>query len=302
MKYQFMRLQRAHFKVAVMCRVLEVSKSGYYDWLDRPESRRARRHRYLLTKIRQAHIESREIYGAPRIHAELVDQGERVGKNTVARLMRREHIQSKVHKRFVVTTASNHTRKPAANVLSGDFRAARANEKWVSDVTFIPTRKGWLYLAAIMDLYSRMIVGWSMGERNSTELIEGALRMAATHRRDIKGVLLHSDQSVQYASGAYQRVLNDLGILCSMSRKGNCWDNAPMESFFHSLKTEWVGFEDYKTRSEARASIFSYIELFYNRKRRHSAIGYQSPMAYEKIMMFLNRGVRFSGGRSGLDF
>jgi len=268
-----------------MCRVLEVSKSGYYDWLDRPESRRARRHRYLLTKIRQAHIESREIYGAPRIHAELVGRGERVGKNTVARLMRRERIQSKVHKRFVVTTASNHTRKAAANVLSGDFRAARANKKWVSDVTFIATRRGWLYLAAIMDLYSRMIVGWSMGERNSTELIENALRMAAAHRTDIKGVLLHSDQSMQYASGAYQRILNDLGILCSMSRKGNCWDNAPMESFFHSLKTEWVGFEDYKTRSEARASIFSYIELFYNRKRRHSAIGYQSPMAYEKNMI-----------------
>ena len=285
MKYQFIRLQRAHFKVAGMCRVLEVSRSGYYDWLDRPESDRARRHRYLLTKIRRAHIESREIYGAPRIHAELVDQGERVGKNTVAHLMRREHIQSKVHKRFVVTTASTHTRKPAANVLSGDFRAARANEKWVSDVTFIPTRRGWLYLAVIMDLHSRMIVGWSMGERNSAELIEDALRMAAAHRRDIKGVLLHSDQSVQYASGSYQRALSELGILCSMSRKGNCWDNAPMESFFHSLKTECVGFEDYQTRSEARASIFSYIELFYNRKRRHSAIGYQSPIAYEKTMI-----------------
>ena len=268
-----------------MCRVLEVSRSGYYDWLDRPESERAKRHRYLLAKIRRAHMESREIYGAPRIHAELVNQGERVGKNTVAHLMRRDQIQSKVHKRFVVTTASNHTREPAANVLRGDFRATRANEKWVSDVTFIPTRRGWLYLAVIMDLYSRRIVGWSMGERNSAGLIEDALRMAVSHRRDIRGVILHSDQSVQYASGSYQRLLNDLGILCSMSRKGNCWDNAPMESFFHSLKTECIGFEDYKTRSEARASIFTYIELFYNRKRRHSAIGYQSPMAYEKAML-----------------
>jgi putative transposase len=283
-KYQFIRSQRTQFKVAVMCRVLEVSKSGYYDWLDRPESRRGKRHRYLLTKIRQAYIESRKIYGAPRIHAELVNQGEQVGKNTVANLMRREQIQSKVHKRFVVTTDSRHTRKPAANVLSGDFKAARVNEKWVSDVTFIPTRKGWLYLAVIMDLYSRMIVGWSMGERNGTELIEDALRMATTHRRDIKGVLLHSDQSVQYASGSYQRTLNSLGIKCSMSRKGNCWDNAPMESFFHSLKTECVGFEDYKSRSEARGSIFSYIEFFYNRKRRHSAIGYRNPMAYERAI------------------
>jgi putative transposase len=267
-----------------MCRILEVSKSGYYDWLDRPESHRAKRHRYLLTRIRQAHIESRKLYGAPRIHAELVDQGEQVGRNTVAYLMRREHIQSKVHQRFVVTTDSRHTKKPAENALSGDFAAARTNEKWVSDVTFIPTRKGWLYLAVIMDLYSRKIVGWSMGEKNSTQLIEDALTMAAAQRRDIQGVLLHSDQGVQYASGSYQQRLNKLGIICSMSRKGNCWDNAPMESFFHSLKTECVGFEDYRSRSEARASIFSYIELFYNRKRRHSAIGYQSPVAFENTM------------------
>ena len=267
-----------------MCRILEVSKSGYYDWLDRPESHRARRHRYLLTRIRQAHIESRKLYGAPRIHAELVDQGERVGRNTVAYLMRREHIQSKVHKRFVITTDSRHTKKPAENALSGDFTAARANEKWVSDVTFIPTRKGWLFLAVIMDLYSRKIVGWSMGEKNSTQLIEDALTMAAAQRRNIQGVLLHSDQGVQYASGTYQQQLTQLGIVCSMSRKGNCWDNAPMESFFHSLKTEWVGFEDYRSRSEARASLFSYIELFYNRKRRHSTIGYQSPVAFENTM------------------
>jgi transposase InsO family protein len=284
MRYQFIRLQRTQFKVAVMCKVLEVSKSGYYDWLDRAESMRVRRHRYLLTRIRRVHIESRNIYGAPRIHAELVDQGEQVGKNTIASLMRRNSIQSKVHKRFVITTDSRHTKKPAKNVLSGDFRAVRANEKWVSDVTFIPTRKGWLFLAIIMDLYSRRIVGWSMGEKNSTDLIEGALRMAAAQRGDIKGVLLHSDQGAQYASNSYQQHLSNLGIICSMSRKGNCWDNAPMESFFHSLKTECVGFEDYKSRAEARTSIFSYIELFYNRKRRHSAIGYRSPMVYEKTI------------------
>ena len=267
-----------------MCRILEVSKSGYYDWLDRPESNRARRHRYLLTRIRQAHIESRRLYGAPRIHAELADHGERVGKNTVARLMRREHIQSKVHKRFVITTDSRHTKKPAKNVLNGDFAAARANEKWVSDVTFIPTRKGWLYVAFIMDLYSRRIVGWSMGEKHTTELIEEALKMAAAQRKDIRGVLLHSDQGVQYASGSYQQLLNQSGITCSMSRKGNCWDNAPMESFFHSLKTECVGFEDYRSRDEARSSLFDYIELFYNRKRRHSSLGYKSPLAFENAM------------------
>ena len=281
MKYRFIRLWRTQFRIAVMCRVLEVSRSGYYDWIDRPVSKRTKRHRDLTVKIRQAHIASRRIYGAPRIHGDLTDEGDRVGKNTVAYLMRKADIQSKVHKRFVVTTDSRQTKKPAENILRGGFTSDKANQKWVSDVTFIPTRKGWLYLSAIMDLYSRMIVGWSMGEKNNTELIANALKMAADHRRDIHGVLLHSDQGVQYASTSYQQLLSNIGAICSMSRKGNCWDNAPMESFFHSLKTEWVVFEDYKTRSEARASIFDYIELFYNRKRRHSALKNRSPWAFE---------------------
>ena len=281
MKYRFIRSQRTQHRVAVMCRVLEVSRSGYYGWVDRPESDRTKRHRELTVKIRQAHIESRKIYGSPRIHGDLIEQGEQVGKNTVACLMRKANIQSKVHKRFVVTTDSRRTKKPAENILGGVFTSDTANRKWVSDVTFIPTRKGWLFLSAIMDLYSRMIVGWSMGEKNSTELVEDALNMAVTHRGDLQGVLLHSDQGVQYASTSYQQLLSNLGIICSMSRKGNCWDNAPMESFFHSLKTEWVGFEDYKTRSEARASLFDYIELFYNRKRRHSALKNRSPRTFE---------------------
>lgn len=268
-----------------MCRVLEVSRSGFYDWLGRPESRRSKRHRYLTTRIRQIHIENRQIYGSPRIHGELVDQGEKVGENTVAHLMRKHNIQSKVHKRFVATTDSRNTKKPAENILKQDFTAQQPNEKWVSDVTFIPTRQGWLYLATIMDLYSRLIVGWSMGNGNNTELLENTLEMASGRRgRDIKGVLLHSDQGRQYASSSYQNLLQNMGIVCSMSRKGNCWDNAPMESFFHSLKTEWVVFEDYKTRSEARSSLFSYIELFYNSKRRHSSLGYKNPMAFEKAM------------------
>ena len=281
MKYRFIRSQRTQYKVAMMCRVLEVSRSGYYDWMDRPESCRAKRHCYLLTKIRQAHIESRKIYGSPRIHQDLVDQGERVGKNTVAYLMRKNDIQSKVYKRFVITTDSRRTKKPAKNLLGGVFKADQANQKWVSDVTGISTRKGWLFLATIMDLYSRRIVGWSMGEKNSTELAEEALTMALGQRRDIQGVLLHSDQGVIYASTSYQERLKRLRIVCSMSRKGNCWDNAPMESFFHSLKTEWVGFEDYHSRAEARTSVFTYIELFYNRKRRHSSLQYKSPLAFE---------------------
>ena len=268
-----------------MCRVLEVSRSGFYDWLDRPESQRSKRHWQLTAKITQAHIESKRIYGSPRIHGELVDQGEIVGRNTVAKLMRKNNIQSKVHKHFVVTTDSRHTKKPARNILNGEFTAVQPKQKWVSDVTFIPTRKGWLFLSAIMDLCSRRIVGWSMGNKNSAELVENALRMAVRHSGNVKGIVLHSDQGSQYASSSYQQLLQNLGIVCSMSRKGNCWDNAPMESFFHSLKTEWVAFEDYRSRSEARSSIFSYIELFYNRKRRHSSLNNKSPMAFESAMV-----------------
>jgi len=268
-----------------MCRVLEVSRSGFYDWLNRPESYRSKRHRHLIAKIRQIHIENRQIYGSPRIHGELVDQGEKVGKNTVAHLMSKHKIQSKVHKRFIATTNSRNTKKPAKNILNQEFKAQQLNQKWVSDVTFIPTRKGWLYLATIMDLYSRFIIGWSMGNKNDTKLIKNALEMASGRRGNATtGVLLHSDQGVQYASTSYQNILRRLGIVCSMSRKGNCWDNAPMESFFHSLKTEWVVFEDYQTRSEARSSLFSYIELFYNCKRRHSSLGNKSPMAFENTM------------------
>lgn len=268
-----------------MCRVLQVSRSGFYGWLTRPESLRSIRHRRLTVRIRQIHIESRQIYGSPRIHGDLVETGERLSENTVALLMRKANIKSRVHKRFVATTDSRNTKRPASNILKQHFATHKPNQKWVSDVTFIPTRKGWLFLATVMDLYSRLIVGWSMGPSNSAELVENALKMATDRRGDTaKGVLLHSDQGAQYAAVSYQKLLRQLGFVCSMSRKGNCWDNAPMESFFHSLKTEWTVFEDYKTRAEARSSIFSYIELFYNRKRRHSSLGNKSPMVFEKTM------------------
>jgi putative transposase len=283
-KYQFIKSQRTHFKVVVMCRVLEVSRSGFYDWLGRPESCRTKRHRHLTNKIRRIHFETKQIYGSPRIRDELVDQGEKVGVNTVAHLMRKNNIQSKVHKCFIATTDSRNTKKPAENILNQEFDAQKPNQKWVSDVTFIPTGKGWLFLATVMDLYSRRVIGWAMSNKNNSELTENALKMACTQRGNVKGVLLHSDQGNTYSSATYQKLLHKIGAMCSMSRKGNCWDNAPMESFFHSLKTEWVVFEKYQTRSEARSSIFSYIELFYNRKRRHSSIGNKSPMAFEAAM------------------
>lgn len=267
-----------------MCAVLGVSTSGYYDWVDRPLSARDQRHQQLLKQIQVIHRQSRAIYGAPRVHHELVEHGVVVGKNTVAMLMQRHHIQSKVHKRFVVTTNSRHSLKPAENVLNRDFSADRLNQKWVSDVTFIPTREGWLYLATIMDLFSRKIIGWSMGHNNSTALVSQALHMAITQRDPIRGVILHSDRGIQYASRDYQQLLREHGIICSMSRKGDCWDNAVMESFYHSLKTECVVFEDYRTRSQARSSLFDYIELFYNRQRRHSSLAYKSPVTYESMM------------------
>lgn len=267
-----------------MCRALGVSRSGYYDWIGRPESARAHRHRDLTCKIQSIHQSTRQIYGSPRIHGELQDLGEIVGKNTVALLMRRRGLQSRVHRRFVVTTNSRHGQKVAPNRLQRDFKASRPNQKWVSDVTGIVTRSGWLYLATVMDLYSRRLIGWSMGSSNSTRLVSDALEMAIAQRGDVTGVILHSDRGKPYVSKEYQQMMRNHGIICSMSRKGDCWDNAPMESFYHSLKTEWVVFEDYRNHNEARASIFSYIELFYNRKRRHSALNYMSPDNYEQRM------------------
>ena len=284
MKYEFIHGHRTQYRINRMCHALGVSRSGYYSWIDRPDSARAIRHRDLMEKIRSVHRSSKQIYGSPRIHGELRDLGEVVGKNTVALLMRRNGIQSRVHRRFLVTTNSRHDQPAAPNRLDRDFKAVRANEKWVSDVTGIATRKGWLYLATVMDLYSRKLVGWSMGRSNSARLVSDALEMAIVQRGEVTGVILHSDRGRPYVSTEYQQLIKDHGIVCSMSRKGDCWDNAPMESFYHSLKTEWVVFEDYHTQDEARASLFDYIELFYNRKRRHSALNYLSPDNYEKRM------------------
>jgi transposase InsO family protein len=268
-----------------MCQVLGASRSGYYDWVDRPESARAIRHRELTKQIELIHLSTKRIYGSPRIHGELKELGVVVGKNTVALLMRRKGIQSRVHKRFVVTTNSRHNQPAAPNHLERNFKASRVNQKWVSDVTGIATRRGWLYLATVMDLYSRKLIGWSMSTSNSTQLVSDALEMAIGQRGDLEGVILHSDRGKPYVSNEYQKLMKRHGIVCSMSRKGDCWDNAPMESFYHSLKTEWVVFEDYRDHDEARASIFSYIELFYNRKRRHSSLNYMSPNNYEQRMV-----------------
>jgi transposase InsO family protein len=281
-KYRFVALHRTQHSVLRLCEALGVSSSGFYGWLDRPPSARALRHEALLTRIRHIHLQSRRLYGSPKVHAELRSQGERVGLNTIAQLMQKHGICSRVSQRYVVTTDSKSTRKPAGNLLDRQFKAEGPNQKWVSDVTFIPTREGWLFLATILDLYSRRIVGWSMSDRNTTELIMDALQMALLQRGSVEGLLLHSDRGQQYASTQYQALLKVHGIVCSMSRKADCWDNAVMESFYHVLKAELIAFEKFHTRRQARQAVFEYIEVFYNRQRSHSTNGYQSPAAFEE--------------------
>lgn len=281
MKYAFIREHQQHYAVKRMCTVLGVSASGYYDWVDRPESERSKHNRALVTKIRCFHQASRRTYGSPRIHRDLQESGEVVSVNRVARLMKQAGIQAKAAKRFVATTDSRHTMQPAPDRLKRRFRTEAPDRAWVSDTTFIATRQGWLYLAVILDLYSRQVIGWAMGERNDRELVSTALTMAVWRRGMVSDVIVHSDQGSTYASAGYQQLLGSHGLLCSMSRKGECLDNAVAESFFGTLKTELVDDADYKTKDEARASLFHYIEAFYNRRRRHSFLGYLSPVEFE---------------------
>lgn len=281
MKYAFIGEQCRDHSVLTLCRVMGVSTSGYYDWCARPESRRAQTNRRLLTKIHCFHKASRGIYGSPRIHQDLVSCGERVGINRVAKLMKCAGIQSRMAKRFVITTDSKHTLAPSPDHLQRDFHRTQQDQAWVSDTTFIATRQGWLYLAVVLDVYSRRVIGWSMSGTNNRQLVVDALTMAIWRRGKTRDVIVHSDQGSTYASGAYQQLLKEYALTGSMSRKGECLDNAVAESFFGTLKTEWVDHEDYSTKSVAKQSIFEYIEVFYNRQRRHSYLGYVSPVEYE---------------------
>mgnify|MGYP000911718086 FL=1 len=285
MKYRFVRDHSGQFPVRRICRVLGVPTSAYYAWRGRPESRRVREDRRLLVEIKAIHQAKRETYGSPRVHAELKARGLRLGEKRVARLMRAGGIRAKQKRKFQATTNSKHCHPVAPNLLERDFEASAPDRKWVADITYIPTREGWLYLAAILDLYSRYVVGWSMAGRMNRRLVLDALDMAVGRRRPGPGLLHHSDRGSQYACGDYQEALTAHGMLCSMSRKGDCWDNAPMESFFHTLKTELVHHRDYRTRGEAKTDIFEYIEVFYNRSRRHSALGFITPEEYEMIKL-----------------
>ena len=270
--------------MTIMCAVLNVSRSGYYAWQQRPESAQSIRRRELVAEMRVIHGEKHKgNYGSPRMYKELRARGREVSENTVAKLMQEHELRALTARKFRHTTDSNHSYPVADNILNQEFEQAGANEVWVSDITYVPTREGWLYLACVLDLYSRKVVGWSMSERMTSHLVISALAMALRQRcPQAEGLLHHSDRGSQYASGVFQKLLIEHGITCSMSGKGNCYDNAAMESFFATLKKELVHQEDYRTREAARQSIFEYVEVFYNRERRHSALGYESPCTFEE--------------------
>ena len=281
MKFEFIRNHASEFPVTVMCKALKVSRSGYYVSRDRPASLRSQRRTRLLSAIEVAHTSSRRLYGSPRVHAALVSAGEPCCVNTVARLMKRHGVRARTKRKYKATTNSAHSLPVAENLLGRDFHRSRPNEAWVGDITYIPTREGWLYLATVEDLYSRRIVGWAMSERMTSDLVIAALNMAIQARRPKAGLIHHSDRGSQYASHAFGRMLKAHGIVASMSRRADCYDNAVMESFYATLKKELISFADYATREEARKAIFEYIEVYYNRSRRHSTLGHMTPEEFE---------------------
>ena len=273
---------RREFPVTIMCAVLEVSRSGFSSWTKRDHAAKAGKRHELVRQIEQIHQGSRGTYGSPRVLRVLRGLDVKCGKGKLERLMREEGIRAKTNKKFKVTTDSNHSLPVAENLLKRSFQVGVPNNTWLADITYIWTREGWLYLAAVLDLGTRKIVGWSMNERMKEDLVLDAIDMAYRRQKPPSGLLHHSDRGSQYAGHAFQQRLWAYGMIASMSGRGQCWDNAPMESFFHTLKTEHVYFEDFVTRRQARESIFEWIEVFYNRIRLHSTLGYVTPECYEQ--------------------
>lgn len=281
MKYMQIRKCEKEYPVQAMAHVLGVSRSGYYSWRNSGPSNRSKRNVEILREIRSIHEEMDATYGSPRMHEELRDRNFDCGRHRVARLMSKNNIFAIQKRKFCVTTDSNHDFVTAENLLGRDFSADECNEKWAGDITYIPTEEGWLYLSVVMDLFSRRIIGWSTSKTLERGLVLDALKMAII-QRGCASTVFHSDRGVQYASEDFQRLLKKNDISCSMSRTGDCWDNAMVESFFHTLKVERVNRRKYRDRAHARRDIFEYIERFYNRKRKHSAIGYMNPVQFEE--------------------
>ena len=283
MKFAFISQEKVAFPVTTLCRVLAVSPSGYYASCERPKSSRARRDEELAECVAAAHVASKRRYGSPRVHAELKAAGERVGRKRVARLMREKKLAARTRRRFRATTDSRHSFPVAPNVLERDFTAMAPNEAWVTDITFLWTAQGWLYLAVILDLFSRRVVGWATSENVDRHLALAALDRALALRRPRAGLVHHSDRGSTYASTDYRKALEARGIECSMSRTGDCWDNAVAESFFASLKRELEEIDDLESRAQATLLVGEYIDGFYNVQRRHSAIDYKSPIEFELV-------------------
>lgn len=281
MKFRFIEKHQNKYTIRRICELLGVSRSGFYAWENRKLSQREQINQALIDHIRRIHKMSRRTYGSPRVYAQLKKQGVSCNQKTVARLMRQEGLKGQRKYRKVITTNSNHKFPIASNVLNREFTADGPNQKWVADITYVPTEEGWLYVAGVLDLFSRKIVGWDMSSQIDATLVERALKMALYQRRPRKGLLHHSDRGVQYASHQIRDILAANQIQVSMSGKGNCYDNAVIESFWGTMKNEWVHQQKYKTRSQARTDIFSYIEGFYNTVRLHSTLGYLSPSEFE---------------------
>jgi putative transposase len=284
MRYRFVAAKRASYPVRLLCRVIGVAASGFYAWLQRGPSQREQQDRSLAERIAAVFAASRGTYGSPRVHADLRAEGVRVSRKRVARLMREGGLVVTVRRRFPRTTDSNHGRPVAPNLLEQKFAADQPDTVWLADISYIPTGEGWLYLAAVKDMATREIVGWSMSDSLEAGSACEALRMAIQRRQPPAGLIHHTDRGVQYACGEYQKLLARHGLRCSMSRRGNCYDNAPMESFFGSLKNELVHRTTFPTKAAARQALFDYVETFYNRRRRHSGVGFLTPaQAYEHM-------------------
>jgi len=281
-RFAFIAAEKACFPVALMCRILAVSRAGFYAWRRRPAARRTRQDGTLAVAVAAIYAEHHGRYGTPRVRMELRDRGQRTGRKRIARLMRAQGLRARPKRRYRTTTDSRHGLPVCPNLLARRFAVAQPNTAWVTDMTYLWTAQGWLYLAVIIDLFLRRVVGWSMSERIDRKLALDALRMALAQRRPQPGLIHHSDRGSQYASADYQRLLAQHGLRGSMSRRGDCWDNAVAESFFASLKLELVYQVQWRTRAEVRTAIFEYLELFYNRRRRHSSLGYLSPVEFER--------------------
>ncbi len=282
MKYKFIMENRKEFRLGKMCKILQVSRSGYHNYVRRKLSQRQIENQFLLEQIKKIYHKFRGVYGSPRIYNELRKQGLVCNKKRVIRIMRINGIKAKTKRKYKVTTNSRHKYQVAENILGQDFNSTEINKIWVSDITYIWTNEGWLYLNCILDLCSRMIVGWYMDRTLSSSIVITALKQAITKRGENPGIIFHSDRGSQYASDEVKNFLKEHQMIQSMSRKGNCYDNAVMESFFHTIKSELISFEHFQTRGEAKLKIFEYIEMFYNHQRSHSSIGYCSPVEFEK--------------------